>query len=241
MANHEVRLRGRALAERVVSDPTIAPKVSQYADPAFELILKHAHRPAGQEPTRFIVSLEGTDPALTKELLECLLREFKKQTSDENVNTLLATKEYAEANLTKLTASLKDLDERIMTSIAKTRTLGPGGRSILEEQYVNLRQLIVAKTTPPGRNSPADADRPVFPQVRARSRSREPARPSWRSSKSRSASIELILARMLKNIRNPNNDPAVIELVQVARRRARRDRRAERGQTEDALSPTRPR
>ena len=32
----------------------------------------------------FIVSLEGTDPALTKELLETLLRKFKEQTTEEN-------------------------------------------------------------------------------------------------------------------------------------------------------------
>ena len=35
---------------------------------------------------------------------------------------------------------------------------------------------------------------------------------SWRSSKSRNANTSCILERMLKNIRNPNNDPAVIEL-----------------------------
>ncbi len=144
VATREVRLRKPELKERVIRDESIAAKVSQYADPVFELF-KDLAVVQIKKSSSFIVSLEGNDPALTKELLECLLRKFKEQTIDENVKSLDDTKEYAEQNLTKLEEGEKELDRKIIAALQKTRTLGPAGRSILEEQYVNLGTMMSQK------------------------------------------------------------------------------------------------
>jgi polysaccharide biosynthesis transport protein len=210
VANHEVRLRGRPLAERVVNDPTIAPKVRHYADPAFELILNSLLVQQVKHTNTFLVSLEGTDPTLTKELLECLLREFKKQTTEENTGTLQATKDYAEDNLTKLKATLKELDDRIMSSIAKSRTLGPGGRSILEEQYVNLSGLLSQKQLRLGEIHQQMLTTQYFPRFEP-DHETEARESKLAQLKIERHKYELILSRHLKNMRNPNNDPAVLE------------------------------
>ncbi len=169
VANHEVKLRGRLLADRVVSDPAIAPKVSHYADAGFRAHLEHALVQQVKHTNTFLVSLEGTDPALTKELLETLLREFKVQTTEENFRTLEATKQYAEENLKNLKAALKDLDERIMTSIAKSPHARTGRPEHSRGTICQSRHTGGTKTTSPGRDSPADVGRSIFPQVRARS------------------------------------------------------------------------
>jgi polysaccharide biosynthesis transport protein len=212
VANQEVKLRGRPLADRVVSDPTIAPKVGQYADAAFELIMHPLAVLQVKHTNTFFVSLEGTDPALTKELLECLLREFKDQTTEENSRTLVATKDYAEENLKKLTTTLKELDERIMTMIGKSRTLGPGGRSILEEQYVNLGTLVSQKQLRLGEIHQQMLAAQFFPKFEP-DREAEVREGKLAQLKLDKHKFELILEKMRRDIRPGrfNSDPAVIE------------------------------
>ena len=86
MANREVRLREQELAERVVSEPTIAPKVSHYADPAFELILKRSSSSRSRRAT--VPRLSGRHrPDLDQGAAGNLLRKFKEQTNDENIDS----------------------------------------------------------------------------------------------------------------------------------------------------------
>ncbi|MFI5456868.1 MAG: polysaccharide biosynthesis tyrosine autokinase [Isosphaerales bacterium] len=151
--NHEAWLRSKWLAEKVVSDPSISAEMNQYDDPAFELFKTLSVQPVKKGGNSFIVSLEGKDPARTKKLLDLLLLEFQKQAKTESEDKLDKTAEYALENLTKLknssglegTTSLKTLDEKIESALKKTRTIGPGGRSILEEQYVTLGSTIAQK------------------------------------------------------------------------------------------------
>ena len=209
VATREVRLRKPELKERVIRDPSIAAKVSQYADPVFELF-KDLTVTQIKRSSSFIVSLEGNDPALTKELLECLLKEFKDQTILENVTSLKATEDYARDNLKLLVENVKDLDRKIIESLKKTTTLGPGGRNILEDQYVNLGTMMSQKQLRWGEVHQQMMVSQIFPRFEQDSGgdSREAQLALLRQDQRK---YEHRLEKMRHDIRNFNSDPAVIE------------------------------
>ena len=97
--NRIAQLQSKGLAERVVSNPAIASEVAAFDDPAQELILSGLQVRQVSKTNMFIVMLEGKDPARTKKLLETLLEEFKKLASDENLDKIGETKEYAQTRL----------------------------------------------------------------------------------------------------------------------------------------------
>jgi polysaccharide biosynthesis transport protein len=139
--NGEARLRSKGLHERVVADEAIAPDAAQYVDPAFEMF-KSLSVQRVKTTSLFIVSLEGKDPVKTKKLLETLLLEFKKQATRENEDKLEATEVYAKQDIEKIKKSEKELDDQLQTALAKNRTIGAGGRSFLEEQYLSHTALM---------------------------------------------------------------------------------------------------
>ena len=97
--NRIAQLQSKGLAERVVSNPTIASEVAAFDDPAQELILGGLQVRQVSKTNMFIVMLDGKDPARTKKLLETLLEEFKKLATDENLDKIGETKEYAQTRL----------------------------------------------------------------------------------------------------------------------------------------------
>ena len=210
VAIREVRLRKPELKEQVISDPGIATKVTQYADPVFELF-KDLSVIQIKKSSSFLVSLEGNDPALTKDLLECLLKKFQEQTKDENVVSLKATEDFARDNLKNIVDSIIVLDGKITTALQnKTGTLGPGGRSILEERYVNLSTMISQKQMRLGEVQQQMMVAQMFPRFEAENgaNGREARLAQLKLDKRK---LEVILQNMKGNIRNFNGDPAVIE------------------------------
>jgi capsular exopolysaccharide synthesis family protein len=143
--NHEAWLKSKWLAVRVVEEPSIASEMSQYEDPAFELFKTLSVQQVKKGGNSFIISLEGKDPARTKKLLEMLLAEFQKQAKRENEAKLDTTQQYARDNLGKLKNSLSALGKTIEETLKNNSNIGPGGRSILEEQYVNLGTTMAQK------------------------------------------------------------------------------------------------
>ena len=142
--NQEARLRSRWLAELVVNDPAINAELTQYADPATELF-KSLAIVQWKKTNSFIVSLEGLDPARTKRLLEKLLEEFRYQSKTENEKKLDAAKEYARQNLSSLNKALAAQEREMNALLKDTRTIGPNGRSIIEDRYVSLATVLSQK------------------------------------------------------------------------------------------------
>ena len=138
--NHEARLRSKGLAQKVVNDASIESTVAQYADPAFDLF-KSLSVVRLKLTNSFVVSLEGTDAAQTKKLLEMLLLQFETETREENDKKLEDTAEYAQATLAKL-KDTKILDRQVEEALQKSNTVGPGGRNILEERFMNLGSIM---------------------------------------------------------------------------------------------------
>ena len=88
VANHKVKLRRQAARRFGRQRPGDRAQSEPVCRSGFRARHEPTQGPAGQEGfSTFIVSLEGNDPALTKELLENLLRKFKEQTSEENLRT----------------------------------------------------------------------------------------------------------------------------------------------------------
>ena len=172
--NRIAQLQSKGLAERVVSNPTIASEVAPFDDPAQELILSSLQVRQVSKTNMFIVMLEGKDPARTKKLLETLLEEFKKLAADENLDKIGETKEYAQRRLAELKKERDALEEAIYKQLKAVRIIGPGGKNIFEEQYINLgnilsqkqmrigelnQQLMVARSFPSAGFSSDEADR----------------------------------------------------------------------------------
>ena len=179
--NREARLRSKELAQKVVEHPTIVQAVSHYADPAVELFKSLMVLQARKNSNSFIVTLEGGDPALTKLLLQILLEKFKSQAEEENDSKLSATEDYAKRNLKVLIDDLAELEKTISEAMQKTRTVGPGGRSILEDEYISLGTLMSQKTHADKPAPSATDDVADVSQVRGRRGRRRPRGAAGRS------------------------------------------------------------
>ncbi len=143
--NRAAQLKSARLHERVVRESSISAELAQYEDPATELFRSLTCVPVQRNSNIYIVTLEGRDPTRTRRLLEILLLEFQKEAKSDNGNQIFATQDYAGKSLIKLEQELKELDAAIIESLKNNSTIGPGGRSILEERYVNLEMSMNQK------------------------------------------------------------------------------------------------
>ena len=105
-----------------------------------------------------MVSLEGSDPARTKKLLEMLLFEFKKQATRENDDKL----EDPRITPTELEDSrgAREARQGDIEIPQENTTIGPGGRNILEERVRKSGHDDDAEADATRRTSAADEDGP---------------------------------------------------------------------------------
>ena len=172
--NRIAQLQSKGLAERVVSNPAIASEVAAFDDPAQELILGGLQVRQVSKTNMFIVMLEGRDPARTKKLLETLLEEFKKLARMRTSTRLARPRNMPRRRLGELKKDLAALDEDIYKQLKAVRIIGPGGKNIFEEQYINLgntlsqkqmrigelnQQMMIARSFPRADFSSDEADR----------------------------------------------------------------------------------
>jgi len=143
--NLTAMLRSKTLAELVVSRPEFASDVVQFDDPAFELILDRLQVRPIIKSNMLVVSLEGKDPARTKKLLEGLLFEFKNMAERGNREREQATREYATQRADEMKKKLAAMDEEILKHLQIKKTIGPSGRNIFEERYVDFANMLAHK------------------------------------------------------------------------------------------------
>jgi polysaccharide biosynthesis transport protein len=211
-ANQEARLRAKWLHELVVSDHAIAAETSQYADPAVELF-KSLQVVQYKKTNSYIVSLEGSDSARSKRILDKLLYEFALQAKTENENKVDAAKEFARKNLATLNASLVSLDTRIGELMKSTRAIGPGGRSMIEDQYVNFGSMLLHKRLRFDELQQQAITSQMMPKIdfdgAAAARAAKVAQLEEQISM-----LTMNLEHLSKNIRNFNTDPSAIFLAE---------------------------
>jgi succinoglycan biosynthesis transport protein ExoP len=142
--NREAELKSRALLELVLRDPKIAADANQYADPVAELFRTLSVLRLKQT-NWFTLSLEGKDPAKVKNLLETLLFKFEEQAVKETTDKLYRTEDHAKQNLAALKLAQDALDNSIQNALKKNRTIGAGGRNILEEEYLTQGAMMTQR------------------------------------------------------------------------------------------------
>ncbi len=203
-------LRSRMLAEKVISDPSLASEVRKFDDPAQELIIGGLQVRPFPHTNMILVTLEGKDPTRTKKLLEALLMEFKNLAEKDNVVKMEDTQVNANLRLDKLRKDLEQLDKDIMTHLSKKPTIGPGGKNIFEEQYVNLGTMLANKQMRVGELTQQLLIAKSFPKPDFNS--------AVGSREQRIAQLEmqkkkclLILQYIKRTARNFNKEPAAIE------------------------------
>jgi capsular exopolysaccharide synthesis family protein len=138
-------LKSKTLAEMVVSSPSLTAEVSRFDDAASELIMNRLQVKPYPKTNMIYIALEGKDPSLTKKLLEELLRIFKETAEKDNRDQIEETKEWAKERLKAMQNGFAKLEKDILEHLKTHRTIGPGGRNIFEEQYVNLSNMLTHK------------------------------------------------------------------------------------------------
>jgi polysaccharide biosynthesis transport protein len=143
--NRAAQLKSARLQQKVVNAQDIIADMSQFEDPATELLGSLSVIPLQRNGNTFVVTLEGRDPFRTKRLMEILLREFAAEAKDESVQKMTDSGLLAENNLTKLRKEQVELEDKIRSVLESSETLGAGGKSIIEEQVVNLTTMVNQK------------------------------------------------------------------------------------------------
>ena len=208
--NRAARLKSRRLQELVVSDVSLAAQLGQYEDPAAELFRSLTIIPMHKNGNTFIVTLEGGDAARTKKLLESLLREFQAEAQYESQEKIDATKEYAKQNLIQLRKELKVLDKNIETAFSDSHsTIGPGGKSIIEEQYVSLGALMNQKQVRMGELSQQMMLAEMFPKLDLSGDSSARASRLAQLEMERRKGVRTLMG-LKRTLRNFDSDPAAI-------------------------------
>ncbi|WP_210420352.1 GumC family protein [Aquisphaera giovannonii] len=162
--NKVVQLQGMALAEKAVTNVLSAKELSSFDDAAQELIVGNLQiKPIGAKTNRYAVTLEGRDPSRTSKLLYALLEAFKNEASSESRDRVAAAADFANDRLKRLREDLRAVEAELIDKLREARIVGPSGRNIFEEQYVNLsarlenemgrlgelqQQLMIARTMP---------------------------------------------------------------------------------------------
>lgn len=209
VVNHEVWLRTRWLADLVVADPAVAPLVNHMADPATELF-RTLSVLRTKLTNSFVVSLEGSDPVLTKKLLETLLAIFQTQTKHETEDKLAAVLDYANRDRETLKKNLVALDNQITEFLKNSRVIGPNGRSLIEEQYTLVSSMLSQRQLRLGEVAQQMQVAQLFPKFDAGGES------GGRAARIGQLEMEakryqLILDHIKRNTRRFNTDPAAID------------------------------
>ncbi|HMB05186.1 MAG TPA: hypothetical protein VKP69_15790, partial [Isosphaeraceae bacterium] len=164
--NRAAQLRSRQLAEIVVKDPSVARPGVPEDEAAQELITGIQTRQIPNS-NHFQVTLEGTDPARTARMLYTLLDAFQKMAGDEIQDKVEASKVHASMSLDKLKQELAALDRNIDTMLKTTKTIGPGGKSLPEEQYLTYIAMLTEKKRRLGEIRQQALIAQYFPSARA--------------------------------------------------------------------------
>ncbi len=144
--NKVAELRGKTLAEKVMSDPGLAVVGGDVSDdPAQELLDALKVVQVGKT-NYYHVTLEGVDPARTATMLRVLLTTFKNGAGDDLRGKMETVKEQVRSGLRKQKTELEDIDKALAEILVNSKTIGPGGKLIPQTQYEGLDLAILQKS-----------------------------------------------------------------------------------------------
>ncbi len=145
MPNRVAQLKSKGLALRVVNDPAFVLAGGVPGEDAAEELLFNLQTKIILNSNYVVVSLEGTDPTRITKQLTTLLDLFAKLTKDEIDSQNQDISSFAELSLDKLRKGLTKIEEKTLTMLQTTNTIGPGGKNILQGEYETLGSTIIHK------------------------------------------------------------------------------------------------
>ncbi|MHC5538832.1 GumC family protein, partial [Singulisphaera rosea] len=132
--NRVAMLKSRALAERVINDPSLVQGAAPPPDAADELIGALQFRPI---PTtnQYTVSLEGGDPERVTKQLKLMLDFFVEDASNEITSKINTSQSFAESSIDTLKGELQNHKKLLEDMLTKSGTIGPGGKNLKQTEY----------------------------------------------------------------------------------------------------------
>ncbi len=205
--NRLALLKSKVLVDQVLNSPELVQGGSS-DDQADEILANLQARPIPLS-NYVLVTLEGTDPARTTKQLELLLKTFHDKSRDENQGSIDESKRQAETSLKKLQKDLEEVELLRRDTLRMSKTIGPGGRNLLEEQWVSMGSMLAAKRARMDEMRQQALVAQLFPNAKAQA---SPELAERRTALSELEGQRRKLARDLKMVmkkaRNPESDHA---------------------------------
>jgi capsular exopolysaccharide synthesis family protein len=142
--NRVAELKSRWLAEKVVVRPELNVPPVAAEGVANELVSGLSWR-RHPDSNNFDVYLEGTDPVATAARLNALLKEFEYLARTESTAVIDKSKQSADKSIKDLEQELDELEAKIVKILHDNPEFAPGGKSLLEERYVQANSLLTQK------------------------------------------------------------------------------------------------
>lgn len=145
LPNRVAYLKSKALAQQVVNDPAFLKGETLPDIDAADLLILYLATKRDLNSNWVTVTLEGTDPARTARQLQTLLNRFAEHAQKESTDRIDTTRHYATTTLQKAEEELRGIDKLIVETLIKNKSIGPGGKNIIQAQYENIGSLLVHK------------------------------------------------------------------------------------------------
>jgi capsular exopolysaccharide synthesis family protein len=137
------QLKSKELIESVLSTPDFAGPGGTVGERAAE-VLENLQTRQITGSTSFLVTLEGTDPSRTAKLLYALIERLKAETHQESHRVTDRSRELANNHLLKMKNELQATNGSIERILLDSKVIGPGGKNMIEEEYLAKRQALEA-------------------------------------------------------------------------------------------------
>lgn len=132
-------LRGKAIAAKIAEDPAFSASVSEiYAELGTNLVSRQV-----QNTNVVLLSLDGRNPARIAKLLNAVVKVIQERAREEIDEQNQEAQRHAKKGVETLSNELKGIDELIRTEIAETHNIGPNGQSLIAQQYLDTKALLI--------------------------------------------------------------------------------------------------
>ncbi len=132
-------IKGRSLPARVAEDSSIGGSPGEIAGELSENLVARQ-----QVNTNYVqITLEGKSPDRIVKLLGAIIKVLKEQAGRETAREVDDSKEHAAKSIQQLETDLKAIDAEIQGVVRNSRAIGPGGKSLAEQEYLESKNLLI--------------------------------------------------------------------------------------------------
>jgi succinoglycan biosynthesis transport protein ExoP len=132
-------IKGRSLPVRVAEDSSIGGSPVEIAGELGENLVARQ-----QVNTNYVqITLEGKSPDRIVKLLGAIIKVLKEQAGRETAREVDDSKEHAAKSIQQLETDLKSIDAEIQSVVRNSRAIGPGGKSLAEQEYLESKNLLI--------------------------------------------------------------------------------------------------